>query len=71
MSATTTATTITTQEVISWGCCLDLFPAEGDGVLGGRGGEFGEFSHDGFLGSEEVGDEGVSGPRRRPGREGA
>ena len=67
MSATTTASTITTQEVTSWRfCAVDLVPAEGEGVLGGCGGEFGEFSHDGFLVDEGVCDDGVAGPRRRP-----
>ena len=43
---------------------FDLFPAEGDGVLGGRGGEFGEFSHDGFLAvSGRLGGAGPGGPR--------
>ena len=46
-SATTTASTITTQEVIELALlALDLLPAEGDGVDRRGGWEFGEFSHE-------------------------
>ena len=59
-SATTTASTITTQEVISW----RLLPStwcqqKAIGVLGRGRGEFGEFSHGGFLAERGAPEAGV------------